>query len=127
MYVYSFLALMISPNSGLREAPPTKNPSTSCWRAGKIRINVDEIRLNSRAFTKLLAVGSGDTTAVQDLDVVGYDWRDSFGQVSPYVGVSLLRLSTGGDFASTDGPYRLVRDNDLTANTSSEWIYHRAS
>jgi len=34
-HVHAFLALIISANSGLREAPPTKKPSTSCCPAGK--------------------------------------------------------------------------------------------
>lgn len=35
--IQALLALMISTNSGLREAPPTKNPSTSCSLANSLQ------------------------------------------------------------------------------------------
>jgi hypothetical protein len=73
-----------------------------------------------RRLTELLAVRSSNTTAVQDLDLVGHGGRDDFREVSADVGVSLLCLSAGGNLAGTDSPYWLVRYYDLAVNVLSE-------
>jgi len=72
---------------------------------------------------ELLAVRSGDTTAVQYLDLVGHGGGDGFREVSADVGVGLLRLSAGGNLAGADSPYWLVRDYDLSVNLISETGY----
>lgn len=77
------------------------------------------IAFNGR-LTELLAVRGGDTTAVQDLDVVGHGRSDSFRKISANVDVSLLCLSTGGNLAGTDSPYWLVRNYDFAINVLSE-------
>jgi hypothetical protein len=70
--------------------------------------------------TELLAVRSGDTTAVQDLDLVGHGGGNGFREVSADVGVSLLCLSAGGNLSGSDSPYWLIRDYDLPVNLLSE-------
>jgi hypothetical protein len=116
--VLYFLALMISANSGLREAPPTRNPSTSGRRAGEISV-IGAVKKIQNILTKFLAVSSSDTAAVQNLNFAGDIGRDSLAEVGADVGVGLLCLSRSGDLSGADGPDRLVRDDDLAIGQSA--------
>jgi len=118
---HAFLALIISANSGLREAPPTRNPSTSCWVAilKNDRAYISTTRQNRytdsgiNGRTQFLAVGGRNASAVQNLNVVGDSRGNCFGEVRAHIGVSFLCLSRSGDFASTDGPDGFVGNNDF--------------
>lgn len=107
---------MISANSGLSEAPPTKNPSTSCcWAAEGMRILPLDMRYKH---TKFFAVGSGNASTVQDLDVVGNASRDCLRKVRTHVGVGLLRLGACGNLASANGPDGLVGNHNFAGDQS---------
>jgi hypothetical protein len=75
---------MISANSGLREAPPTKNPSTSCSLAIRVKKKSEQhecITERKEKLTQFLAIFCGNTTAVNDPDVVGDSRRNRLGEV----------------------------------------------
>ena len=113
-WLYAFLAFTISANSGLSEAPPTKNPSTSCWVA-IIQCYIYSVNEQNRAArrTKFLAVGRGDASSVNNTSVVRYGRWDSLGEVCAHVNVRLLRLRGCGDLTGADGPDGFVCNHDV--------------
>ena len=62
--------------------------------------------------TEFFAVGSGNTTAIDDAGVLRYCGRYSRGEILSCVGMYFLSLCGGSDFPSSDCPNRLVRDDD---------------
>jgi len=62
--------------------------------------------------TEFFAIGSGNTTAVDDAGVLRYCGRHSRGDILSCVSMYFLSLCGGSDFPSSDRPNRLVRDDD---------------
>lgn len=79
-----------------------------------ITIRQEERHVKRIIFTELFAIRGIYTTAIDNPCRSSDRWGDSFGEVSPNLCLSLLRLRRGGYFSSTNSPNGLVRDDDLT-------------
>jgi len=97
------LALMISINSGLREAPPTRNPSTSFWEASSLQVapvtEPEKKRFKGRYSwgknqnkNTTRTISSHRLTSIDDPHGVGYSLRHVGLQPPPQFIMNLLSL-----------------------------------
>ena len=110
-----FFALMMSTNSGLSDAPPTKKPSTS-GRVAACRPPVRPRRNKTKqdgTRTELLAVRGVHAPAVDDAGALRDGGGDRLGEERARVRMRVLRLLRGRDLARADRPHGLVHDHDL--------------
>ncbi len=93
--------LVLPSNKGKR---PTGRLETS---------TADEEAIDVRFLAEVLAVLLADAAAVEDASLVGYLLADVGLEPVPDGGMDFLRLLSGSDLASTNGPNGLVGDDDL--------------
>ena len=111
----AFFALMMSTNSGLSDAPPTRKPSTS-GRVAACRPPVSPRRNKTKqdgTRTELLAVRGVHAAAVDDARAPRDDGGDRLGEERARARMRVLRLRRGRDLARADRPHGLVRNHDL--------------
>ena len=81
----------------------------------------ENIRINNDfLFTQFFAVASGNTTAVNDPDVVGDSSGNRFRKVRTNVYVCVLRLRRSGDLSSTNGPNWFISNHDVTEHLENK-------
>jgi hypothetical protein len=114
------LVLAISINSGLSDAPPTRNPSRSGCVPAIVRQRTWAATTAHTAHTELLAVFRIDGPAINDAHLLRDARRDRLGEPRTRRGVYLLRLCGSRDLARADRPDGLVRDDDVPERTSAK-------
>ena len=115
--IYAFRALTMLANSGLRDAPPTRNPSTSGWAAGREARQSLGSQMRERKkegkLTKVIAVRCGHASTINNPGSLCDGGRNGLGEVCPDICLGILSLSGGGHSAGADRPNWFVRDDNF--------------
>ena len=79
-------------------------------------MNINNFEKKEVLLTQLLAIISGNTTAVDDPHVVGDSRGNRLGEIRAYVYMCFLGLCRGGDLSGTNGPNWFVSNYDVAAS-----------
>lgn len=110
----------MSTNSGFKDAPPTRNPSTSSCVAIQTPSELSTSHYEGGEIrTKFLGIRRSDRAAVNDPRRLRNALRHPRLQESTDLGMGILRLCRSGNLARADRPHRLVRNHDVATKQIS--------